>query len=35
MQAIESYMRADHPDVDSILKAANDKMNEILARYYH
>lgn len=35
MQAIESYMRAENPDVDSILKAANDKMNEILARYYH
>ena len=32
MQAIESYMRVENPDVDTILKTANDKLNAILAR---
>lgn len=34
MKAIQSYMMAENPNADAILKEANDSLNKILARYY-
>lgn len=34
MKAIQSYMMAENPDANKILKEANDRLNAILARYY-